>query len=287
MPPLLEKRQQQKLPFENWLQKNMNGATMTQALYEEGLAYAEENFRNENASHLKVDKELIRRKFNLTGKKVLDFGCGMGGMSLWYASTWKCEVHGVDIDRHHIRIAEDLKSKHRVSNVTFEVRNILDKPLKDKFDFIVLNDVAEHIPLPVLEKIFLQLSGMLAYGGSIFVSYPPWKSPYASHVSHVVGIPWCQFLPQGWLMRMIKRNNRPIVGEEESDLVAAYKGLNHLTHGKLMKIVNGAGLKPVYRKSHSFINKLPFLKNLNLRFFPFNFLITKEFVLLEKPNGIN
>lgn len=55
---------------------------MTQALYDEGISYAEQNFLDETANHLRVDKELIRSKFDLDGKKILDFGCGMGGMSL-------------------------------------------------------------------------------------------------------------------------------------------------------------------------------------------------------------
>ncbi|MBK9012957.1 MAG: class I SAM-dependent methyltransferase [Saprospiraceae bacterium] len=255
---------------------------MTQAMYEEGLAYAESNFKDEHAAHLHVDKKLIREKFNMDGKKVLDFGCGMGGMSLWYATNFKCQVLGIDIDRHHVKIANDLKDRHKVHNVNFEVRNVLDQPLDEKYDFIVLNDVAEHIHLPILKRIFQALSKNLANNGGIYVSYPPWRSPYASHVQHVVGIPWCQFLPEGVLLKMIEKNNRQIVGEEESDLLQAYKGLNHLTNSKLMNALEGSGLKPVYRKSHSFVNKFEPFKNANLRFFPLDFLVTKEFVLLEK-----
>ena len=163
-----------------------------------------------------------------------------------------------------------------------EVRNVLEKPLEDRYDFIVLNDVAEHIQLPILEAIFKELAKSLAPKGGIYVSYPPWKSPYASHVNHIVGLPWCQFLPEHLLLKMIKKNNRPIVGEEESDLLEAYKGLNHLTHNKLMKVVESSGLKMVFRKSHSIINRLPGLGNVNMRVFPLDYLITKECVLFEK-----
>ncbi len=255
---------------------------MTQALYHEGMEYAEQNFLSEDANHLKVDKQLLRNKFNLNQKNVLDFGCGMGGMSLWYAKTWDCQVHGVDIDRHHIRIASDLQRRHSVENVTFEVRNILLNPLTRKYDFIVLNDVAEHIPLPLLKQLLAAMAQALAEDGEIFISYPPWKSPYASHVSHVVGIPWCQFLPNAWLMKLIAKNNRHIVGDEEGDLIAAYKGLNHLTNGKLMSAMDGSGLQCTYRKSHSFLNWLPLAHNLNLRVPPFDYLVTKEFVLMKK-----
>ncbi len=257
---------------------------MTQEQFEEGVKYSEDNFQNDDAPHLKIDKQLIREKFDLTGKRILDFGCGMGGMSVWYATNWDCEVYALDIDAHHITISQHLKEKHKVDNVTFDKRNVLDDPLREdeRFDYIFLNDVAEHIQYPILEAIFKQLKTGLAEGGKIFVTYPPWKSPYASHVVHAVKVPWCQYLPEGMLMKMIEKNNLQIVGEEESDLIQAYKGLNHLTHEKLMKVVTSAGLKPVYRKTHCLLNKLPGLNNVNINFFPFSYLVTKEFFLLEK-----
>jgi len=254
---------------------------MTDALFAEGMAYAEENFLNQQAEHLKLDKSLIRQRFNLDDKKVLDFGCGMGGMTLWYATNWKCSVHGFDIDSHHIKIAKSLQEKHSVKNVVFEKRNILDNPTKEKYDLIFMNDVAEHISFPILEKILAQLAKSLSSDGKLFVTFPPWRSPYASHLNHVIKIPWVQFLPKSVLYKLIDKNNHSIVGELEGDLKSAYEGLNHLTYSKLKKICNSAGLKETYRKSHCFLNKLPGMKDKNLSFFPFDFLITKEFLELK------
>lgn len=254
---------------------------LTETQIQEGLKYAENNFQNENAVHLHIDKKLIRELFDLNGKKVLDFGCGMGGMTLWYASNWKCEITGVDIDGHHIEIANRLKEKYKADNVRFLKKNILDGLFPEKFDFIFMNDVAEHIAIPILEDIFIALKQSLAPGGKLFVTYPPWKSPYASHVNQAVKIPWCQFLPDSMLLPMIEKNNISIIGEEESDLLSAYKGLNHLTHTKLMKVAKTAGFTQVYRKSHCILNRFSMLKNVPFRFFPFDYLITKEFLLLQ------
>ena len=137
-------------------------SNMTEEQYKEGIAYSEDNFQNDEAPHLKIDKQLIRDKFNLNGKKILDFGCGMGGMSLWYATNWDCEVYALDIDNNHIQIAEHLKDKYQVKNVTFSQRNILEDHLKEneKFDFVFLNDVAEHIDYPILTEIFKQLKNL-------------------------------------------------------------------------------------------------------------------------------
>lgn len=255
---------------------------MTTAQLENGLTYAEENFKDDNAPHLWIDKQLIKEKFDLTGKKVLDFGCGMGGMTLWYATNWDCQVTGLDIDNHHVSIAKRMQEKYGVQNVEFRVQNVLDAPLDEKYDYVFMNDVAEHVPYPVLKEIFQQLGRLLADGGRVFVTYPPWKSPYASHVTHAVKVPWCQFLPEKTLLGMIEKNNQVLVGDEESDLVEAYKGLNHLTHKNLINTLEDTGLKPVYRKSHCILNRLPGAKNMNFRMFPLDYLITKEFVLLEK-----
>jgi len=255
---------------------------MTQAQYDEGIAYARKNFRDEYAAHLQVDKKLIRAKFDLSGKRILDFGCGMGGMSIWYATNWpSCTVHGLDIDAYHIAIATALQAQEQTKNIRFEKRNVLDQPLTERYDMIFMNDVIEHIPLPLLQPILLQLKEALAPGGRLFVTYPPWKSPYASHVTHIVGVPWAQFLPHRMLMRMIEKNNLPLVGEEETDLAASYLGLNHLTHKKLQQMLEGAGLKITYRKSHCVLNRVPGLREVNFRGRLLDYLITKEFVLLE------
>jgi len=251
-------------------------------ILEESLHYAESNFLHDSAKHLHVDKQFIRQNFDLTNKKVLDFGCGMGGMSLWYAKNWDCSVLGVDVDGFHIAVAEELKSRHGLDRASFEKRDILNLPLTDKYDFIFLNDVAEHIPYPALQAILDQLTSILAPGGRIFLSYPPWEGPYASHVTRVTKLPWSQFLPQKLLLKWIQRKNMQLSGEHECDLLAAYYGLNHLNHVKLMKLTTVAGLETETRISHSILRKIPLLSRLNPRKFPLNFLISKEILVLKQ-----
>lgn len=249
---------------------------------EKSLRYAEDNFLHDTARHLHVDKKFIRQHFDLHDKSVLDFGCGMGGMSLWYARNWDCHVHGVDLDGFHVEIANELKNRHGLHNAFFEKRDILQRPLTATYDFIFLNDVAEHIPYPALQAILAQLAASLAPGGRIFLSYPPWAGPYASHVQRVTGLPWCQFLPEKILLAWIKRRNVILSGEHESDLLAAYQGLNHLIHRRLMACTTQAGLRLQTRISHSVLRKIPWLRRFKLRFFPFHYLISKELLVLTK-----
>lgn len=250
--------------------------------YEFEIAYAETVFLDDNFTHLYKDKELIQEMFDLTNKKVLDFGCGSGGMTLWYANTWDCEVKGFDIDPGYIFLSNEVKANLEISNATFHLRNIVVNPLEEdeKFDFIFLNDVVEHIEFSLLPNIFKQFKNSLKKDGKIFVTYPPWRSPHASHVTHVVKIPWCQYLPQKLLFKLIEKDNRLLGGEIESTLLEAYKGLNRMTNKKLSKIAKDAGLKTSYRYSHSMLSRIPGINKVS-RWTPFNFFITKEFLLLE------
>ena len=256
--------------------------TLSMDLIHRSMAYAEQNFLDDNARHLQVDKTFIRDNFDLTNKRVLDFGCGMGGMSLWYARNWDCFVHGVDIDGHHVAIANHLKIKYNAQKILLEKRDITQYPLADKYDAVFLNDVAEHIPYPILTEIFAEIYRSLGAKGRVFVSYPPWQGPYASHVQRVTHLPWCQFLPEKLLLAWVKRKNMTITGEHESDLVEAYKGLNHLTHERLMAVIEPLGFKIEKRVSHSILKRLPILRGLNPNIFPFKFLISKEILILTK-----
>ncbi|MHB1278527.1 MAG: SAM-dependent methyltransferase [Bacteroidia bacterium] len=246
------------------------------ALVKEGMAYAEKNFLSEN-SHLELDKAFINQYYDLNGKRVLDFGCGMGGMTLWMAKHYNCRITGIDIDSHHIEIANLLKAKHGMDEVDFLLQNVVEHPIDEKFDYIFLNDVAEHIRPDYLVPIFTQLGNQLKEGGVIFVSYPPWEGPYASHLNRVIPIPWSQYLPNFILMPLLKKRNIRLVGE--SDLLGEYLQLNHLNHTMLKGVIEKAGLRIERRRSHSKINRV--IKNLNLNFWPFRFLITKELVALS------
>lgn len=246
------------------------------SLVQEGMAYAEKNFLSEN-SHLELDKAFINSYYDLNGKRVLDFGCGMGGMTLWMAKHYQCHITGIDIDSHHIEIANMLKAKHGMDQVDFLLQNVVENPIDEKFDYIFLNDVAEHIRPDYLTPIFTQLGKQLKEGGVIFVSYPPWEGPYASHLNRIIPIPWSQKLPDFILMPMVKKRNIRLVGE--SDLLGEYLQLNHLNHKMLKGIITEAGLHIERRLSHSKINRI--IKGLNLNFWPFKFLITKEIVALK------
>jgi len=249
-------------------------------LLQEGIQYAEKNFLGKN-SHLYLDKKLLKKKFDLKGKVVLDFGCGMGNTSLWLAKEMGAFVDGFDLDPNHIAVAQELNRKHKVEGVTFEIRNIIENPIDKQYDFIMLNDVIEHIKEEWIPNILATLINRnLKKDGVIFFSYPPWEGPHASHLQRAIKIPWIQFFPQRYVYTLIEQNNRKLVGSK--DLKTEYLELNRMTHKKLMYYLKPFGLRQVFRYSHTKFNHISLLKETSLNFFPFNYIITKELIAFTK-----
>ncbi|WP_417589483.1 SAM-dependent methyltransferase [Owenweeksia hongkongensis] len=244
----------------------------------EGLAYAEKNFK-EKDSHLLLDKTFIEEYYDLSDAKVLDFGCGMGGMTLWIDEHYSCDVKGIDIDKNHIEICHVLKTKYGKDHIQFLLQDILKDPLEEKFDYIFLNDVAEHIRPDFLLPIFKQLRKHLNEDGVIFVSYPPWEGPYASHLNGVFKTPWPQYWPKKLMYSKLKKRNKILVGEK--DLMSEYFELNRLNHKSLKGVAELAGLQIERRMSHSKLNRLPGFQNVNSSFSLLKYFITKELVVLR------
>lgn len=253
---------------------------MNIAQLEEGLVYAEMNFTG-TLTFSKLDKELIKNNFQLKGKDVLDFGCGMGHMSMWFARELGAFVDGVDIDENHIQVAQAFNKKHKIQNVTFDLRNIIADPIDKQYDFIFLNDVIEHIRMDWIQNVLdVLVYNNLKPGGIIFFSYPPWEGPHASHLQPATSIPWVQFFPQKFVINLVKKRNKQLVGKH--DLLTEYQELNHMSHRKLTRLLKKYPLKLVFRKSHTKLNRIGLFKNTNFNFFPFTYIVTKELIAFEK-----
>lgn len=253
---------------------------MNEAQLKEGLKYAEDNFLGVN-SHLVLDKQILKENFDLRGKDVLDFGCGMGNTALWMAKELGAKVDAYDLDPNHIAVAKELYKKYPIPDVSFEVKNIIESPIDKQYDFIILNDVIEHIKEEWIPGILdILINRNLKKGGIIFFSYPPWEGPHSSHLQRKIKIPWIQYFPQKYVHKLIRKHNVELVGSQ--DLMTEYLELNHMTHQKLSSFMKPFGLKMIFRHSHTKFNRIPGMKKANLNFFPFKYVVTKELIAFRK-----
>ena len=85
----------------------------------------------EKAQQNKIDH--IIKKLNLKpGEKVLDIGCGWGGMALEIARQSKCEITGISLSENQISYCKKKAKELKMDNqVHFELRDY--REVKDKY----------------------------------------------------------------------------------------------------------------------------------------------------------
>jgi cyclopropane fatty-acyl-phospholipid synthase-like methyltransferase len=117
---------------------------------------------------------LLLRKFGLKkDSNILEIGCGIGTVtSLMAAYASKGKTVAVDISPKSIEIARNVICRH-LKNVEFLVSDMTDFNFdKFKFDFIVLPDVLEHIPLEQHANLFKTFDRCSHDDTTLFIHIP-------------------------------------------------------------------------------------------------------------------
>ena len=81
----------------------------------------------------------------LSGKEILDFGGGTGLLTLPLAKQAK-SVTLVDISEKMLEQARLKAEQQDIKNIQFLEQDLLEKPLEQEFDFIVVCRVLHHMP---------------------------------------------------------------------------------------------------------------------------------------------
>jgi cyclopropane-fatty-acyl-phospholipid synthase len=110
-------------------------------------------------------KRHLVAKLNLRdGLKVLDIGCGWGGLALYLAQTAHVEVTGITLSDEQRKIAEDRARATGLSNaVTFKLCDY--RALEGQFDRIVSVGMFEHVGITHYRSFFARMHELLAKDG--------------------------------------------------------------------------------------------------------------------------
>ena len=131
-------------------------------------------------------------KPDFKNKKVLDFGCGHGSLTLDIAALGAQKVIGIDLEINLINFAKknldqnfpDLKDK-----VEFELIDLLTTDKFKDIDYIVSKDTFEHSLH--LDKILEKFHQILKKDGRIFVGFGPLYNFYnGDHGRAEAILPW-------------------------------------------------------------------------------------------------
>ncbi|MGI9329434.1 MAG: class I SAM-dependent methyltransferase [Gammaproteobacteria bacterium] len=133
----------------------------------------------------------------VTGKDVLDFGCGDGALSLFLASEKRPQkIVGVDINEPAIERARTSLAEApgiEDGNVEFLCGTTDNLPVPDQsFDTLIAFDCMEHVmsPGPILRDWYRALRP----GGRCLIEWFPYKGPWGPHMESLIPIPWAQVI---------------------------------------------------------------------------------------------
>ena len=130
-----------------------------------------------NIRHRTILKKAISEGMN-DKSSVLEIGCGIGTFtSLLAKEVSQGEVLAVDISDESIKQAKRNLEKHK--NISFQVTDMSDFKLPDRFDFFIFPDVLEHIPIDQHEALFQTLA-----------AHSHKKSKILIHLPHPTFIEW-------------------------------------------------------------------------------------------------
>ena len=101
------------------------------------------------------------------GQRVLDIGCGWGGMAIYLAQHFDLRVTGITLSSEQIALARERAEEAGVSDrVNFELVDYRDLPARgQRFDRIVSVGMFEHVGRPQFETFFESCANLLADDG--------------------------------------------------------------------------------------------------------------------------
>ena len=98
------------------------------------------------------------------GQRVLDIGCGWGGMALYLAQTCGVEVTGITLSKEQLAVAQERAERAGLADrVHFELRDY--RAMTGRFDRIVSVGMFEHVGVPHYPEFFAKVHELLADDG--------------------------------------------------------------------------------------------------------------------------
>jgi SAM-dependent methyltransferase len=146
--------------------------------------HAEDFFRSGTDDIANMGAALRRAGRDRTGGRCLEFGCGVGRMTIPLSQRFD-EVIGFDISAPHLRLAKeriDLQGAgERISLKRAE--NNIDLRSLGTFDFIFSVIVLQHNPPPLIREILEQFCDVLRPEGLAYFQVPTYRRGYVFELS--------------------------------------------------------------------------------------------------------
>lgn len=211
----------------------------------------------------------------ITGKEILDLGCGIGGKDLEFLKYNPKKIVGIDLSERNIRYAKELIDNANREKLFFKNIDLFDFKGKQKFDTVISYTVFEHIDkellLPILNKIY----GLLNNKGKAIIVFNHYNDKFGSHLKQYIYHPWPQtifkedIMSSYWNFKFSRDNN---VNTESyfppgyshgkiKDNKECYMHLNKIPISEFEKIIS--------KSKFNYHKKYFYSKSFLLKIFPF------------------
>lgn len=225
-------------------------------------------------------------KHDFMNKKVLEIGCGHGGISLFLAVNFAEEVIGIDINTENLAVADEVKKeymdRYQTGRLPLQYQYMFADKMSfndNQFDLILAENVFEHFVN--LDGVLNECHRVLKPGGKLLVTAMP--SIYSKHGLHLklgLKLPWANLI---WsektiieALHMMAEDNPDIykfypgLTENPKRIVEIrkYKDLNYITNAKFKRAAINSGfiieqfsLVSTGFKLGKIFKRIPVLKN--------------------------
>lgn len=153
-----------------------------------------------------------------SGAEVIEIGCAEGGVLAAFVEAGAEKATGTDIAVSRLESGKQIAELASIE-IEFIEHDILEYMISDKwisaFDIVLLRDVIEHLEKP--EIALRNIHRILKPGGYLFVTFPPYRSPFGGHqhtVNNTLGkLPYIHHLPDSLFHKMIASGRENDIGE--------------------------------------------------------------------------
>jgi cyclopropane-fatty-acyl-phospholipid synthase len=123
-------------------------------------AYFEQPEQSLDDAQLAKKRHLAAKLLLEPGKRVLDIGCGWGGLALYLAEMTGARVTGITLSNEQHAVARQRASERGLSaRMAFRLQDYRD--VREKFDRIVSVGMFEHVGVGFYDKFFQQCGTLL------------------------------------------------------------------------------------------------------------------------------
>jgi ubiquinone/menaquinone biosynthesis C-methylase UbiE len=197
----------------------------------------------------------------VSGKRVVDFGCGVGYQSIALFKQCGCSVVGVDSNPNTLRKAIENANNQNISSKELSFVESISVDMLNSFDVVISQNSFEHFTDPA--KILVEMVSLLKKEGIILLAFgPPWLAPYGSHMHFFCKMPWLNVLFPEEVVMNVRSHFRSDGAKRYEDVES---GLNRMTIAKFEYIVTSCKMKISYKnygciKGINWLARVPLLR---------------------------